>query len=338
LNKKELDDLDWLIDKAWKLYYEKSSNIEKILNTTKYRRFENERFIISLFKVERWFWSYILKYIEEYDYARGDGNKYIFSSSNHITIYTPDDRANLDPGFHVSIYPQKSTSIYDDKITLCWVPFEFGSLGSKYSSRNAWSVDQTYNWLKDDLFPSVYKWIENQILLPQNESFLEKRIREIIFKPEKPKLMKLNDFTSSLARYEHIGLNHRLISNKEAIEFINILQSHFHAYTLESPIEIKLIEATINTLKKLIETRTDYKSDYIKANLNLKSELIYEELNSLNIGDYSNSPMVLDLTLRSLHTLINDINITERDLIIVTQGLRLLWDRFYEDHICSTYY
>lgn len=340
LEEKEIEDLDWIVTQAWKLYIKAAIELESKWRTLRFNRLEHHRFALELCTVEKWFWHEITRYAHDFDCSNGDTEHYIYDAAKCIKVYVPEERGNLDAGYHLIMYPHSSCSIYSDNIILAWEPFKnLSGEPVDFSPRKQWDAEYTHNWLMNYFFPRVYnRGIKNHYKAAKK--FLFRHLLDKLLSRKETNYRPLSDIVTSYTNISDRNTGLRITSKEEAIDLTQELQSHFCVYMSRPSIEPKLVEAVVEVCQHFISTRPAYRSHYFESNLSIEGNNLYSEIESVkkSLIDSSRSTLNLDLALRSLYSLFEDLNDLSNDEFSAFSDLiRPVWDRYVEDKICKTY-
>lgn|SRR3990167_786411 len=340
LNKDDLNDLDWIIVNAWNIYLAETKQLEQSWKTIRFKRIRRSSMVFSLFSIDRAFWREILLYTNTFDYANGSSDDHIYERGNFVKVYTPDNRANLDPGYHVKLFTYSEADCHNSDLIIGWTPQQrWDSCGTAISSRQAWDAEYTYYWLETALFPKVYEWSKRRHKIPIYHSFLNRSIKDLFRKNDRLNFPSMGNLVFSRTDLMSRGIGERATNLEELRNLVIVLQSHFHAYMSKSSLEPQLKTASINACKLLLERRPKFNSHYVKSKLGLNTTEIYSEIGPLNNDAIENLSADLDLALRALYSIVHDIEeVTTIELQNISQLLKPIWDRYYEDLICMSYY
>jgi hypothetical protein len=240
------------------------------------------------------------------------------------------------------MYAHPDNSIYSNNLILGWKPLD-DIVGNpvELSPRKAWDAEYTHNWLINYFFPRVYNWaIENESN-HKKISIFDKSLKEIFIPQSPTKYRSLENIAWSCTDISKRNIGLRVTNKLEAVNLITELQSHFHVYTSQAPIEVELIKAVVQVCRHIISTRPNYKGHYFKSNLQISGDDLYAEIEKVEsqLNEESRCPFNLDLVLRALYGLFDDItDLDDDDLAQLTELIRPVWDRFVEDTICKSYY
>lgn len=340
LQENEVTDLDWIISKAWDKYVECTTALESDWKTARFDRLNDNSFIFKLCKIERWFWKEIIEYANEFDVSNGNSDMHVFDAApGCLKVYVNRSTANLDVGYHLILYPHTDDSVYTTDFYLGWEPLsDIVGEPVEISSRKAWCAEYTHNWLFDVLFPAVYRRVKDKHR-KRNRSFLS-----LVRRPFTKKIdfRELSDFCRSYAKTQNRNIGLRVNNLYEASKLVYTLQSHFYAYFSNVEVEKQLV---INTLKACLvctESTPDYENPYVSNNLSLGEGPIHRAINILLTDTEENvyaTPKSLDICLRSLYSIIEDKEqLQEYELNLLSELLKLVWERYIEDRICTSYF
>lgn len=193
----------------------------------------------------------------------------------------------------------------------------------------------------DYLFPRVYDWVITNALPDKTQSIFQKSFKKVISRNSAPNFRPLNDIVWSCTEVKNRNLGLRVTNKKEAISLTSTLQSHFHVYMSDAPIRTEYLQAIVKVCLHIISTRPEYNDHYFRSNLHLRGSDLYSEIVELEkrLNDGNKTSFSIDLALRSLNALIEDISdLGEDDFIQLSEILRPIWDRYIEDLICKSYY
>jgi hypothetical protein len=345
LNKDELSDFDWIICRVWDRYIGKATKLEKLWNNLLFPRVENSNsnnLVVNLYKVPRWFWNEIINYTSKHDSEKCNHNEFIFEPSNGcIKVFVGEDTSTLDRGYHAILYPEKSTAINSDMISIQWSPLQ-GISGApiELSKRKAWDAKLTHDWLESELFPNVCSWINSE--LKRKEKSKIKKIRNI-FAPSEAKVSQQlkRDSHSCVLRSSKYTAS-CISDNRSLMELLNILQSHFYSYQRNAEIETALTKNVLGLCKRLSENIISFSSPTIKSTLQLSTENVHEGIKDLLENDSSRIlPFAtwLDYSLRCLIEICkNSPQLGDHELSKAIDLLDSTCNRFNEDQICMSFY
>ena len=342
LEPNEVDDLDWIIQEAWPIYYKSALNLEKKWKTIRFPRLDGERSVYELCKVTQWFWDEILDYIRQFDFDAGKSNEHIYDAAGCLKVYVPSPRGNLDPGYHLIMYAHSDTSSRrSSDLILGWQPLpKIGQEFCEYSPRKAWDADFTHDWLINSFFPKVYdNAIKKSEAAPR--SILDTPVRHILKPFSSSRYRPIEEFYYSCATTKMRNFGLRVTKQEEARDLAIHLQSHFSVYLSGAPIEVQLIKNVAAICSFILSTRKYYDAHYIRSKLRLGDGDLYTELRNLeNITlNQPKYPVDLDNALRALYSLTEDIHdLSDADFATFSELIQPVWSRYLEDTICRTFF
>lgn len=338
LKNEEVTDLDWVIAEGWKRYIEQVKSLEAVWKTARFDLLNKDDFVFKLFKVERWFWSAIIDYTYEFDYANGNSEHHIFDNApGCLKVYVDNETPILSQGFHLIMYPYFDASVHSTGLFLCWEPLT-DIIGEPlyYSSRDAWDAEYTHNWLLDYLLPRVYDWLKEK-----EQSVRKNRFSFLNLKKKEPNYRELGNFCISYANSasRNIGLRVRNIS--EALDLAKTLQNHYTVYKSNVAVEVSAIISVLKACQCLIESMPHYENSYIKRKLGLRKDNVLVGITSLINSKDENvfpTPGFMDHSLRALCAILRDKSeLKDYEIESLSDFIRPAWERYLEDRVCSSY-
>ncbi|EHR1135841.1 hypothetical protein O2V13_003522 [Vibrio parahaemolyticus] len=338
LEENEVNDLDWILDKAFSFYLESCLQIEAKYKTKRFER-SNTSFKVKLCEIKQSLWNTIIDYAYTHDIANGDSSDFIYDSApGCLKVFVDRDTENLDYGYHLIMYPRSSASMLNDNIILEWEPLnDIAGTPVEIGPRKAWDAEFTYQWLHTYLFPRVYNWAKNKSTRENNKNL----IRRFFNKDNESKIPPLDYFIASnyVATSRHLSGNISCIKTMQ--NYTNKLQQHFTCYQYEAKIKKELIINVIDACIFLLNENSELNCNYIRGNLHLGAETTLRELILLKENKesrvYATSTM-LDMALRSLGKLLElKHELSQYEIDSLTDYLSPVSDRYEEDRICKTY-
>ena len=337
LKSKDIPCFTWVLGQAWELYLHHASALANLWRTHRFRRLENNnKYYFCLCRVPRWFWNQIILYTQEFAYDNGsDANNIFMPSGAAIHVFTPDERCNMDKGFHVKVEAHPQVSLFSSDIILTWSPITSLSGGNmEISPRVAWDAHYTYIWLTEELMPKVYKWVINKYyeenIVPLWHKFFRLR--------DKERLVPLEE---CFTRMGSKGTVHPVMNKQDAVALVSGMQSYYSTY-IRAGIERKLISTVIKLCKDIIGPESECDERYIRNKLNLENGTVYVDLNGLLADEeekiYPNASM-FELSLRVLKAVLEDMNDSTSGIYsLISAQIKPVYDRYIEDTLCDSIY
>lgn len=337
LEAEDIPHFSWVLGRAWELYYQHAFLLAGQWQTHRFKRLPDGRdYSFGLCKVSLWFWQQIVSYTQEYANDNGSTERHIFlPSGSAIIVLTPDERANMDRGFHVNIEARPESSLSAADVVLAWTPapsFTGGNI--EISPRVAWDVLHSYTWLIEDFLPQVYDWLIQKYHEENPVSWWKR----IFHSRSTVRLISLNECFTSLERK---SLIYPVTDKQSALELVQGMQSYYLVYS-RSGIERKLISAIIKICKDIIGPESDCDERYIRSKLNLSEGTVYADLKGLLADEegkiYPNASM-FELSLRVLKAVVEDIDNGGQGIFnMISAQIKLAYERYLEDTICDSFY
>lgn len=343
LTRREVDELDWVIEKSWDKYFSRISELEKKWKILRFEKIRTEKFTFGLCRIESWFWHEIMAYCDQHDYEHSTSDDCIFDAApSCLKVFTPHTTKNLDAGYHVIMYAYTDPGIHlnnNHYITIGWSPLQdISGHPVTVSHRKALNAEATHQWLINDLFPKVWKWTI------ERHKKSNKGILGIAFKKfKKTKYRNLESFARSSAHFTPKDLGRRPSSHSEALALASLLQSHFRPFNTLPKIEFNLVKCCLQACTLFIDRTPGRDTNYIQKILRLENQNnviaeIQEIIDCITPEKYATMGY-LNRALDCLYSIINAnpqiINTTFEDL---TDFLAPVWDRYVEDMLCSKYH
>lgn len=337
LEAEDISHFSWVLGRAWELYYQYASLLADQWQTYRFKRLpEGKGYSFGLCKVPLWFWQQIVLYTQEYANDKGSSERHIFlTSSSAIIVFTPDERANMDRGFHVNIEAYPESSLLTANVILAWTPApSFMNGNTEVSPRVVWDVLHSYTWLTESFLPQVYNWLIQKYHEQNPVSWW----RRVFRSHSKVRLISLNECFTSL---EWKSLTYPVTDKKNALALIQGMQSYYLVYT-RSGIERKLISAIVKLCKDIIGPESDCDERYIRSKLNLSDGTVYADLKGLLADEegkiYPNASM-FELSLRVLQAVVEDIDNGDQGIFnMISAQIKPVYERYLEDTICDSFY
>lgn len=331
LNLEELNDLDWIVEAAWREYI---TSIETLDLTWKCKRFPKtgkDSFNVILFDVEKWFWNGLVSYAKQHDYENGVSDDFIFYPADYIYLYLPYSRGGIGRGHHISLTARPRDSLSSDRVDIVWEPLRDDR--AVYGQKDYWDAEFTHSWIKNYLVPKAYEFFLLECQRKKESENLISKIKRYLGFGSEPSYWKIEDISKSCAIYEEQISDPR--DQRGLTSLVYLLQQHFQSYVMKAPIEEYLGENVFESCKMLLIRNPDFDSHYIKVNLNLHSENISNEINKL---EYDCKTLPVDLGLKVLFTICQDLSdISDFEIRSTVDLLQPLWKRYNEDKLCQLY-
>ena len=338
LEENEVNDLDWILDKAFSYYLESCLQIEAKYKTKRFER-SSTSFKVKLCEIKQSLWDIIIGYAYTHDIANGDSSDFIYDSApGCLKVFVDRDTENLDYGYHLIMYPRSSASMQNNNVILEWEPLnDIAGIPVEIGQRKAWDAEFTYQWLHTYLFPRVYSWAKDKSTRENNKNL----IKRFFNKDNGSNIPPLDYFIASnyVATSRHLGGNVSCLKTMQ--NYTNKLQQHFNCYQYEAKIKKELIINVIDACIFLLNENTDLNCNYIRGNFHLGAETTLKELILLKENKesrvYATSTM-LDMALRSLGKLLElKHELSQYEIDSLTDYLSPVSERYEEDRICKTY-
>ncbi|ENM6633869.1 hypothetical protein AB8J12_002798 [Vibrio vulnificus] len=334
----EVNDLDWILDKAFYFYLENCNRIEAKFKTKRFERSSSD-FKVKLCEIKKSLWNTIIDYAYAYDIANGDSSDFIYDfAPGCLKVFVDRDTEILDYGYHLIIYPKSSGSMLNDNVILEWEPLnDITGNPVEISKRKAWDAEFTYQWLHTYLFPRVYEWAKDKSAEDSNKNL----IRRFFKKDQESNIPPLDYFIVSSYKSSSRNLGGNVSCPQTMKNYADKLQQHFHCYQHQAKIKKELILNVVDACIFLLNENTELNCNYIRGNLGLGTDTTLKELIILKENKesrvYATSTM-LDMALRSLGKLLElKHELSQYEIDSLTDYLSPVSERYEQDRICKTY-
>ena len=337
LEAEDIPRFSWVLGRAWELYYQHASLLADQWQSHRFKRLADVHdYSFALCRIPYWFWQQIVLYVREYANDQGGSEKHIFlPSGTAIIVLTPDERGNMDRGFHVNIKAHPEASLFGSSIVLAWTPApSFSGSDIEFSPRVAWDALHTHTWLTEEFFPQVYAWMV--------EKYHQKNPvplwRRIFRRHHLEQVVPLKECFTSLERKSAI---YPVTNKQNALELVQGMQSYYSTYS-RSGIERRLISTIVKLCKDIIGPESECDERYIRSKLNLSDGKVYVDLKELLTDEEAKidpNATMFELSLRVLKVVVQDINDENQGVFnMISAQIKPVYERYLEDIICDSYY
>jgi hypothetical protein len=99
----------------------------------------------------------MLRFAKEHDYETGKSSWHIFDASgrNMIKVYTNELLDNYNSGFHCFVHSLADSEYSWTPAKHVWLVWWNVEQNNNFSTRDSWSVNQTYEWFVNEFIPKV---------------------------------------------------------------------------------------------------------------------------------------------------------------------------------------
>ena len=343
LNQAEVENLDWVFEKAWPEVLKALSTQESIWRTLRFKKIPHlSELTYALVDVELRLWRVIQEFATVHDVANGDSPWHIFdAASGPLKVYVPNATDTLDAGYHLIMYAYNTEGIVlpsDSCVQLGWSPqYLPDSDRQGFTPRKNWDAEYCHDWLMNNLLPQVLKWDYQRSLASRSKSWLD-----FLRKPKKmPVLQKVEDWATSRAMSDAREWSGAPIADvKTGLHSLrNVarrLQAHFNI-DWNVPIPKSFLVASLQVTERLAPYANPLDEYYMRGKLDLPSDIPFVQA-VRNLRESINSMpnwYTFDLSLRCVCAVLDDaIDVPLQELNFAASQLRIIWQRYQEDILC----
>lgn len=343
LNQAEVENLDWIFEKAWPEVLKALSEQEATWRTLRFKKIPHlSELTYALVDVDLRLWRVIQEFAAAHDVAKGDSPWHIFdAASGPLKVYVPNATDTLDAGYHLIMYAYGTEGIVlpsDSYVQLGWSPQYLPNSDKQgFAPRRNWDAQYCHDWLMDNLLPQVLKWDYQRSLARRHKSWLD-----FLRKPKNmPVLQKVKDWATSCAMSDAREWSGAPIRDVETglhslRKVAHALQSHFNI-DWDVPILSSFLVAALHVVEPLAPYAEPLDEYYMRGKLDLPPNVPFVEAVRNMRESISATPnwYSFDLALRCVCAVLDDaIDVPLQELNFAASQLRIIWQRYQEDILC----
>lgn len=337
LDKTEVEDLRWVLSKAWPYFVERAMSVEKHWRNLRFNKMDDSgSSVVAIGSVRRPLWNLIMDYIRAHDYEAGNSADHIFdgNGTSCIKVYVKDSTKDLEAGYHLLMWAYEKGGIAgrfaNDSIALGWSAKNLShDDGGVWGARHKWDAEFTHEWLFSIFFEKVGKWYAQRMHLQK------KPLKRLLEKPSSIDISEYAWSSAILPRREVASAS----TAKELLSCVHALQSHFCAYSRIAPVTETLTIHVLRSVALLCHARPIQDEHYIRGKLDLgEGELASEVealINGSRVRPYSGW---MDMACRALIACLDDVEVlTKAQIGRLHDELEPVWRRMVEDLLCERF-
>lgn len=337
LNNGELNDLDWILARAWQEFLRSSKEVLGPLRCHRFRPLNHSE-SFGLISVRRELWRAMLDYASEHDFAKGNSEWHCFDGApGCLKVYSKADGARFDRGHHAILYAHNDVGVWlpwESNVVIAWEPpTDIDGSPSTISPRKSWDAEYTHDWLLREFIPEVLRWIAVPQEQAQPKSFWKSAPRA------RQEPVKVDQVAWSRAS----GPGWKVMPNEnltDLIKCVQALQSHANGRRPDVPIPAKLMQCVLRAIDRTLPFAQLTSTQYLRSSLRIDedigigNEIRRRETNWSKSSHYAE----LDYFLRALLEVLEAApKLPAGELGHIAATLQPLLDRYHEDIMCDIF-
>ncbi|MGF6899712.1 restriction endonuclease [Paraburkholderia sp. GAS348] len=338
LNTEEVQDLDWILCKAWEGFLQAANELEKYWRFLRFPRLTHDEQGFVVARVSRDAWRAMLDFANTHDFEKGDTSRHIFDrSAGLLKIYNPSSRQTTASVHHLVLNAvsdgEMALQWEQDSLLLIWQPPTVTPGDSSLvGPAGYWDVEHAHEWLVDTFAGWANDWAK-QTQAPETRTGWFRRTQ--VRPPVEPFELHI-DSHALLPRRDFDSP--RTVS--ELIEFCTHLQGHFYLDKLGVPVKREITTNVLQLVLRFLSLGGEGERRYIAGKLTLRSDMLDGAIPGLIADTSKRFDLVawLDNALRCLIQLLrNAERLAQSDIDFAVDLLLPAANRVREDLLCQAF-
>jgi hypothetical protein len=338
LNTEEVQDLDWILHKAWEHFLQAADGLEKYWRFLRFRRSTHDEQGFVVARVSREVWRSMLEFANMHDFENGETSRHIFDrSGGQLKIFNPNSRQTTASAHHLMLKAVSAGGMAlqweQDSLLVTWQPpVLMPDDGSLIGSGEYWDVEHAHEWLVTTFAGWANDWAR-QARVPETRKgwFGRSRIRP----PVVPVQLQI-DSGAILPRRDF----HSPRTASELLELCTHLQGHFYLDKSGVPVKRETTTSVLQLVMRFLNLGGEGERRYVAGKLTLEAHMLDAEIPRLIADTSRRFDLVawLDNALSCLIQLLrNAEHLAQSDVDFAVDLLLPAANRVREDLLCQAF-